>query len=44
MLYLKQEDMTIGISVKENPLEVINSQPFLPFIDKMVKSKKIFDL
>lgn len=30
--------------MKENPLEVINSQPFLPHIDKMSRCKKIYDL
>ena len=44
LLYLKQDDLILAISVKENPLEVINSQSFLPQIDKMAKSKKIIDL
>lgn len=34
----------ISLAVKENLMEPINLQPFLPQIDKMAKNKKIYDL
>lgn len=45
LLYLNNDnDLVMNFSVKENQPEEINSQPFLPLIDRLLSSKKIIEV